>query len=74
MSFGRCNEIKIGYKPKTIILQQMDGTLITDGQDVMKNFRKMFEEFPNKSTSEKLGENRILSVKQHLKEPTKEEM
>lgn len=60
VSFGRCSKIKICYKPKTIILQQTNGTLIRNGLYVMENFRNMFEEPLNKLTLEKLGDHRIL--------------
>lgn len=74
VSFGRYNEIKTGYKPRMTILQQTDGTMITDGSDVVEKFREMFEELLNKPMPEQLENHRVVSTEQQLNEPTKEEI
>lgn len=44
--------------------------MITDGTDVVEKFREMFEELLNKPILEKLVNNRVMSAKQQLNEPT----
>lgn len=46
--FGETNEIKIGFKQRTTIIKNYDGTLITNPNEVVDKFKSTFAELLNK--------------------------
>lgn len=43
VSYKKTNNIKNGYRPRTTILKELDGTLITDKSEIVEKIREMFE-------------------------------
>lgn len=50
------------------------GTLITDKEEVTREFKKVFEQMLNISTKTEAEDNNIVTVEQYLEEPTLEEV
>lgn len=49
------NEIKIGFKEKSIIVKDGEGSLITDKKKAANEFKEMFEKMLNQKKKENLS-------------------
>lgn len=66
--------MKNGYKPRTAILKESDGSLITDKSEIAEKFRWKFETILFKSEQGESIEPHKLAVEQLINEPTTEEI
>lgn len=72
--FEKANEIKNGFKPRSTIIKDDEGTLITNKEEVTKEFKKDFEEMLNVSTRTETSDDNVVIVEQYLEEPSSEEV
>ncbi|KAL4141595.1 hypothetical protein QTP88_004211 [Uroleucon formosanum] len=72
--FEKANEVKNGFKPRSTIMKDDQGTLITDKEEVTREFKKVFEQMLNISTETEAEDNNIITVEKYLEEPTLEEV
>jgi hypothetical protein len=72
--FEKANEVKNGFKPRSTIMKDDEGTLITDKEEVTKEFKKVFEKMLNVSTQTETSGNNVVTVEQYLEEPSLEEI
>jgi Ser-tRNA(Ala) deacylase AlaX len=72
--FEKSNEIKNGFKPRSTIMKDDEGTLITNKEKVTKEFKKVFKEMLNVSTRTETSDDNIVIVEQYLEEPSSEEV
>lgn len=74
VSYKKTNNLKNGYKPRTTILKEPDGTLITDKGEIAEKFREMFETLLNKTKQTEPADQYTTTVEQMIHEPTTEEI
>lgn len=72
--FGKANEIKNEFKPRSTIMKDDEGNLITVNKEVTKEFKKVFEKMPIVSTQTEINYNDVITVDQYLEEPSLEEV
>lgn len=70
MFFGGANEIKIGFKQRTSIVKNDDGTLITHPNEVVYKLKSTFAELLNKKNMTTVIPEPDIIIKQDLIEPT----
>lgn len=66
----KANEVKNGFKPRSTIMKDDQGTLITDKEEVTREFKKVLEQMLNISTETEVEDNNIITVEQYLEELT----
>lgn len=71
--FDKANEIKTGFKTRSTIMRNEDGSLITEKAEVANEFKNVFEKMLNQSTQNESGEN-CTTVEQYLQDPTEKEV
>ncbi|KAF0708802.1 craniofacial development protein 2-like, partial [Aphis craccivora] len=74
VSYNKTNNIKSGYKLRTTILKEPNGTLITDKTDIAEKFREMFETILLKTRQTEPEDYYMTTVEQTIHEPTTEEI
>lgn len=67
-------KFKNGFKPRSTIRNNDEGTLIIDKEDVTKEFKKIFKKMLNISTKLETEGNTIFTLKQYLEEQSLEEI
>ncbi|KAL4104822.1 hypothetical protein QTP88_020098 [Uroleucon formosanum] len=70
----RAKQIIRKNKRISTIMKDDQGTLITDKEEVTREFKKVLEQMLNISTKTEAEDNNIITVEQYLEEPTLEEV
>jgi|UniRef100_A0A2S2R9E9 hypothetical protein len=67
--FGRANDIKNGFKPRSTIMKDDERNLITVRKEVTKEFKKVFEKILNVSTQTETNNDDVTTIDQYLEDP-----
>ncbi|KAL4153259.1 hypothetical protein QTP88_001103 [Uroleucon formosanum] len=71
--FKQTKELKTGYNPRTEIMKEENGELVTEGEEIAKQFGKVFEELLNPRTHQDHTQIEYYTAEPEDVEPTDDE-
>ena len=72
--FKQTKELKTGYNPRTEIMKEENGELVTEGEEIAKQFGKVFEELLNPQTLQDHTQIEYYTAEPEYVEPTDDEV
>ncbi|KAL4152688.1 hypothetical protein QTP88_000521 [Uroleucon formosanum] len=72
--FKQTKELKTGYNPRTEIMKEENGELVTEGEEIAKQFGKVFEELLNPQTHQDHTQIEYYTAEPEDVEPTDDEV